>query len=72
MLNFFTQNTPFHLTREQWALKHYSNALGYDFEMDAETQRVAVVDKFNQTALVLGEHIEKYKYNLDTRKWNLY
>ena len=40
--------------------------------MDAETQRVAVVDKFNQTALVLGEHIEKYKYNLNTRKWNLY
>lgn len=69
MLNFFTQNTPFHLTREQWALKHYADALGYDFEMDAQSHSVAAIDKFNQTALVLRKKIKKYTYNLDTRKW---
>ena len=71
-MHFFPQIDPFPLSNQQWALKRYADTFGLNFEMDAETQRVAVVDKFNQTALVLGEHIEKYKYNLDTRKWNLY
>ena len=51
-MHFFPQIDPFPLSNQQWALKRYA---GLNFEMDAQSSSVAVIDKFKKTALVLGE-----------------
>ena len=68
-MHFFPQIDPFPLSNQQWALKRYADTFGLNFEMDAQSSSVAVIDKFKKTALVLGKQGKIIKYTYLNGRW---